>query len=117
MQKEYRDPILYQTHYVVKKIAKYGKAFRVKVVVTTSPDGAKRWKEAEEKNSTDPTPATPPKFYTIPCKTREEDLATATRLRKKQTGRRKQTPENVAATRFDSSTLPPSALLLRCSAA
>jgi hypothetical protein len=83
IQKDYRDPILYQTHYVVKKITKYGKAFQVKVVVTTSPDGAKRWKEAEEKSSTDPTSSTPPKFYTIQCKTREEALATATRLGKK----------------------------------
>jgi len=83
MQKEYRDPIRYQTHYVVKKISKYGKSFQVKVVVTTSPDAAKRWKEAEETASDDAATAVPPKFYTIQCKTKDEAMATATRLGKR----------------------------------
>jgi hypothetical protein len=46
----YRDPITYQTHYVVVHTAMRGRAALVTVLITTSPDGARRWKAEEIKN-------------------------------------------------------------------
>ncbi|MEM1304103.1 MAG: DUF1570 domain-containing protein [Planctomycetota bacterium] len=70
LQKSYRDPIEYQTHYVMKQIIKRGRTFTTTVALTLSPAEARAWRdkreqlaEAEGKSSA---------FYTIVCKTRKE---------------------------------------------
>jgi len=61
MQKKYKDPIANQTRYLVKMVEKRGKAFLNVAMITTSPAGAREWKEELEKKH--------PKgrFYTIIC--------------------------------------------------
>lgn len=66
VQKEYSDPVVNQTHYLVKRILKQGRAVSIAAVVTTSPAGAKEWKEAQEEQHKSA------KFYTIVCKTRRQ---------------------------------------------
>lgn len=66
MQAEYRDPIVYQTHYVVKRSIKHGHTFEIAMIVTTSPAAARKWKEQEEAANDKA------KFFTKICKTRKE---------------------------------------------
>ncbi len=66
MQAEYVDPIENQTHYVVKCVQKEGRSFVVRLVVTTSPAAAKKWKEEES------AVAKTASFFTIVCKSRAE---------------------------------------------
>lgn len=66
MQAEYRDPEVYQTHYVVKRSFKQGRTFHIAMIVTTSPAAAQEFKESElAKNDR-------AKFFTKICKTRRE---------------------------------------------
>jgi hypothetical protein len=66
MQEEYRDPEVYQTHYVVKRSVKQGRTFQIAMIVTTSPAAARAFKESElAKNDK-------AKFFTKICKTRRE---------------------------------------------
>ncbi len=48
MQAEYVDPVENQTHYIVKSVEKKGRAFAVRLVITTSPAAAKKWKEEQQ---------------------------------------------------------------------
>jgi hypothetical protein len=66
MQSEYRDPEVYQTHYVVKRSIKHGHTFSIAMIVTTSPAAARAWKEQEEAANDKA------KFFTNICKTRRE---------------------------------------------
>jgi Protein of unknown function (DUF1570) len=66
MQAEYRDPEVYQTHYVVKRSIKQGHTFHIAMIVTTSPAAARQWKEQEEAANDKA------KFFTKICKTRRE---------------------------------------------
>ncbi len=66
MQAEYRDPEVFQTHYVVKRSIKQGRTFNIAMIVTTSPAAAREWKESEEAASDKA------KFFTKICKTRRE---------------------------------------------
>jgi hypothetical protein len=66
LQEEYKDPVVNQTHYLVRRVQKRGRTFEVELVVTTSPAAARKWKEEQEavyKRST---------FTTKICKTRRE---------------------------------------------
>jgi hypothetical protein len=66
MQAEYRDPEVYQTHYVVKRSVKQGRTFHIAMIVTTSPAAAREFKDSElAKNDR-------AKFFTKICKTRRE---------------------------------------------
>ncbi len=49
MQTAYRDPYVYQTHYLVVHTALRGKAAEITVLITTSPDDARRWKKRRSK--------------------------------------------------------------------
>lgn len=69
MQLAYRDPVVYQTHYVVVHTALRGRTGKVTVYITTSPDGAKEWKASEEKIL---DPDTKHSFRTEACATRKE---------------------------------------------
>lgn len=51
MQSLYRDPQVYQTHYVVVHTAKRGRMVSITVYITTSPDGARAWREKEQKEA------------------------------------------------------------------
>ena len=66
MEAEYVDPIENQTHYVVRSVQKKGRAFRVSLIVTTSPAAAKQWKEEQEAGNKKA------KFFTKICKSRHE---------------------------------------------
>jgi hypothetical protein len=66
LQAEYRDPEVYQTHYVVKRVIKHGRTFQIAMVVTTSPAAAREWKESEQAANDKA------KFFTKICKTRRE---------------------------------------------
>jgi hypothetical protein len=66
MQAEYVDPIVNQTHYVVKSVEKQGRSFAIQLVITTSPAAAKKWKEEQEAANKKA------KFFTKICKTRAE---------------------------------------------
>jgi Protein of unknown function (DUF1570) len=66
MQAEYRDPAIYQTHYVVKRSIKHGHTFSIAMIVTTSPAAARQWMESEQA-ANDKS-----KFFTKICKTRRE---------------------------------------------
>jgi hypothetical protein len=66
MQAEYRDPEVYQTHYVVKRSIKHGRTFSIAMLVTTSPAAAREWKESEEAASDRA------KFFTKICRTKRE---------------------------------------------
>ena len=66
LQAEYRDPEVYQTHYVVKRVIKHGRTFQIALIVTTSPAAAREWKESEAAANDRA------KFFTKICKTRRE---------------------------------------------
>jgi Protein of unknown function (DUF1570) len=66
IQAEYVDPIDNQTHYVVKRSQKQGKAFAISLIITTSPAAAKKWKEEQEAENKSG------KFFTKICKSRQE---------------------------------------------
>jgi Protein of unknown function (DUF1570) len=66
LQAEYVDPIVNQTHYVVKSVEKQGRSFAIQLVITTSPAAAKQWKEEQLAASKKAT------FFTKICKTRAE---------------------------------------------
>jgi hypothetical protein len=51
MQSQYRDPVVYQTHYVVVHTAKRGRMVSITVYITTSPDGARAWRDKEQKEA------------------------------------------------------------------
>lgn len=70
MQSMYKDPFEYQTHYIVKRILKKGRSYDTVMVITTSPEAAKKWKEEEEAKlqAADETA----RFYTIICETRNK---------------------------------------------
>jgi hypothetical protein len=51
MQSLYRDPQVYQTHYVVVHTAKRGRMVSITVYITTSPDGARAWRDKEQKEA------------------------------------------------------------------
>ena len=48
MQAQYKDPIVNQTHYLVRRVLKRGRTFQIALVITTSPAAAREWKEAQE---------------------------------------------------------------------
>ncbi len=66
IQAEYRDPEVYQTHYVVKRSIKQGRTFHIAMFVTTSPAAARAFKESEEAANDKA------KFFTKICKTKRE---------------------------------------------
>jgi hypothetical protein len=66
MQASYVDPIVNQTHYVVKCVEKKGKSFQIQVVISTSPAAAKKWKEEQEAANKNAS------FFTVVCKSRAE---------------------------------------------
>jgi hypothetical protein len=77
MQNTYRDPMVYQTHYVVVHNVVRGRAASVTVFITTSPDGAREWKESEEANQ---APGGNHSFRTEVCDTRKEAEIVVTRI-------------------------------------
>ena len=66
IMEKYRDPIAYQTHYLVQRIQKYGKAFTNEIVLTTSPAAAREWKEQQEKEFPDS------RYYTFIFESRQK---------------------------------------------
>lgn len=66
LQAEYRDPEVYQTHYVVKRVVKQGRTFHIAMIVTTSPAAAREWQESEAAANEKA------KFFTKICKTKRE---------------------------------------------
>jgi hypothetical protein len=66
MQAEYRDPEVYQTHYVVKRSIKKGRTYQIAMLVTTSPAAARAFKDSELAQNDKA------KFFTKICKTRRE---------------------------------------------
>jgi hypothetical protein len=66
MQAEYRDPAVYQTHYVVKRVIKHGRTFNIAMLVTTSPASVREFKESETAKDDRA------KIFTKICKTRRE---------------------------------------------
>ncbi len=70
LQKQYRDPIVNQTHYLLKRIVKRQKTFYTRVAITLSPAAAKEWKEQQEQLIK--AEGRDAQFYTIVCKTRKE---------------------------------------------
>jgi hypothetical protein len=66
MQAEYRDPQVYQTHYVVKRVVKQGRTFNIAMLVTTSPAAVREFKESETAKDDRA------KIFTKQCKTRRE---------------------------------------------
>ncbi len=66
MLERYVDPIANQTHYVVKSVVKRGRAFQIQVMKTTSPDGARRWREAMEAQEKTA------KFFSFICRNERE---------------------------------------------
>jgi hypothetical protein len=49
LQQDYKDPIVNQTHYVIRRVQKRGRTFEVLLALTTSPAAARKWKEEQEK--------------------------------------------------------------------
>lgn len=72
IQRQYRDPMIYQTHYVVVHTTKRGRSATVSVVISLSPARAREWKEQEEKEQASSEPGTVHAFRTQVCKTRHE---------------------------------------------
>jgi len=72
IQKQYRDPMIYQTHYVVVHTTKRGRSATVSVAITLSPGRAREWKEKEEKEQATSEAGTIHAFRTQVCKTRLE---------------------------------------------
>lgn len=70
MQRQYKDPIERQTHYLMKQIVKRGRTFHTRVAITLSPAAAKEWKEEQE--ALIEAEGRTSQFYTIVCKTRKE---------------------------------------------
>ncbi|MGD9633745.1 MAG: DUF1570 domain-containing protein [Pirellulales bacterium] len=66
MQAEYRDPEVYQTHYVVKRVVKQARTFNIAMLVTTSPAAVREFKESEVAKDDRA------KIFTKICKTRRE---------------------------------------------
>jgi hypothetical protein len=66
MQAAYVDPEVNQTHYVVKRVVKKGRAYDIALIITTSPASARKWKEEQE------TEHPRAKFFTKVCKTQRE---------------------------------------------
>ena len=66
IQAEYRDPEVYQTHYVVKRVIKQGRTFNIAMLVTTSPAAVREFKESEVAKDDRA------KIFTKQCKTRRE---------------------------------------------
>jgi len=66
MQAEYRDPEVYQTHYVVKRVIKQARTFNIAMLVTTSPAAVRAFKESEVAQDDRA------KIFTKICKTRRE---------------------------------------------
>lgn len=66
MQAEYRDPEVYQTHYVVKRVIKQGRTYQIAMLVTTSPAAVREFKESEVAKDDRA------KIFTKMCKTRRE---------------------------------------------
>jgi hypothetical protein len=48
MLNQYKDPIVNQTHYLVRGILQQGRTFHVVLALTASPAGARQWKEQQE---------------------------------------------------------------------
>ena len=76
MEKEYIDPFANQTHYVIKRIAKKGRAFSISLMTTTSPDAAKKWRAEQEKQFKRA------QFYSFICKNEKEALYQIQKLQK-----------------------------------
>lgn len=70
VQKEYRDPIENQTHYVLKRIVKRQRTFYTRVAITLSPAAAREWKDEQE--ALIEAEGRDAQFYTIVCKNRGE---------------------------------------------
>jgi hypothetical protein len=66
LQAEYRDPAVYQTHYVVKRVIKHGRTYSISMLVTTSPAAVREFKESETAKDDRA------KIFTKICKTRRE---------------------------------------------
>lgn len=69
LQSSYRDPLIYQTYYVVVHSALRGRSVNVHYVITTSPEGARKWKESQEKFK---DPEVRHTYRTQVCETRHE---------------------------------------------
>jgi hypothetical protein len=63
---QYKDPVVHQTHYLVRRVQKVGRTFEVALAITTSPAAAREWKETQEAEFARAT------FSTKICKTRRE---------------------------------------------
>jgi hypothetical protein len=78
MQSIYRDPRVYQTHYVVIHTAKRGREVSVTALITTSPEGARKWKEEEKAAATGP--ARSHLFRTQACESRTQAETVVSRI-------------------------------------
>jgi len=73
----YRDPLVYQTYYLVVHTALRGKTAKVTAMVTTSPDGARQWRAEEQKKK---DPSLKHGFRAIVCETRQKAEAELGRI-------------------------------------
>ena len=48
MEKEYRDPLANQTHYIVKRNFRRGRTISISAIITLSPASAQKWKKKEK---------------------------------------------------------------------
>ena len=70
IQREYRDPVVHQTHYIVKRIYKKSRVFHTRVMLTLSPASARQFRDEEQARMD--AAGEKAQFYTIVCKTRKE---------------------------------------------
>lgn len=70
MQRQYKDPIENQTYYVIKRIYKKQRTFYTTVVLTRSPEAARRWRDKEVKRMDQIGEEAA--FYTIICDNADE---------------------------------------------
>jgi hypothetical protein len=66
LQDDYKDPIVNQTHYLLRRVQKRGRTFEILLALTTSPEAARKWKEEQEQMFKRAT------FSTKICKSRRE---------------------------------------------
>jgi hypothetical protein len=66
LQDDYKDPIVNQTHYLMRRVQKRGRTFEVLLALTTSPEAARKWKEEQQQMFKRAT------FSTKICKSRRE---------------------------------------------
>jgi hypothetical protein len=78
MQSIYRDPRVYQTHYVVVHTAKKARMVSITVLITTSPDGARQWRQQEQEAAKEK--GAQHMFRTQVCETRKQAEAVVARI-------------------------------------